>query len=156
MNPSRDADAHGPPSNCSAFFISVVHDLSLHQILTPSSAASHNRDSFFPTSLMLSSLLVQPSLSSLCPLCHSSLLLLLYFHSCVCISVLLFWTPPLLPILFPWMVLSLVQMCPWSAVAWLGDNRSDFETGGMAALLSLTQSDSDEPSTAKGRQREEK
>lgn len=64
--------------------------------------------------------------------------------------------PPRPPNLFPWLVLSLVQMCPWSAVAWLGDNRSDFETGGMAALLSLTQSYSDEPSTAKGRQRKEK
>lgn len=63
--------------------------------------------------------------------------------------------PPLL-ILFPWLVLSLVQMSPWSAAAWLGDNRSDFESGGMAALLSLTQSYSDEPSTAKVTQREEK
>lgn len=27
------------------------------------------------------------------------------------------------------LLLSLVQMCPWSVVVWLGNNRSDFETG---------------------------
>lgn len=122
----------------------------------PVQHTSYNRNSFFPTSLTLSSLPVQMSLSSApsSPHCNGSLLLRLYFDPCVCISLLLFWSPP--PNLFPWLVLSLVQMCPWSAVAWLGDNRSDFETGGMAALLSLTQSYSDEPSTAKGRQRKEK
>lgn len=49
------------------------------------------------------------------------------------------------PMSLPLLVLSLVHMCPWSAVAWLGDNRSDFETGGWqpcrhwhrATLMSL-------------------
>lgn len=156
MNPPRDADAGGSPSNCCAFFISAVRDLFLHEIHTASSAHTIQQKLIFPTSPTLSSLPVQLSLSSppSSPHCNSSLLLRLYFDPCVCISLLLFWSPP--PNLFPWLVLSLVQMCPWSAVAWLGDNRSDFETGGMAALLSLTQSYSDEPSTAKGRQRKEK
>lgn len=151
MNPPRDADADGSPSNCCAFFISVVRDLSLHQILTAGSVPSHNRNS----SQTLSSPPVQPSLASspVLPPCHSSLLLPLYFYF-LCLHLYAPAPPP--PSLLPWLVLSLVQMCPWSAVAWLGDNRSDFETGGMAALLSLTQSYSDEPSTAKGRQRKEK
>lgn len=38
MNPPRDADAGGSPSNCCAFFISAVRDLSLHEIHTASSA----------------------------------------------------------------------------------------------------------------------
>lgn len=152
MNPPRDADADGSPSNCCAFFISVVHDLSLHQILTASSTPSHNRNSF----LLLSSPPVQLSLASspVLPPCHGFLLLPLYFYFVSASLCSRSHHPP--PNLFPWLVLSLVQMCPWSAVAWLGDNRSDFETGGMAALLSLTQSYSDEPSTAKGRQRKEK
>lgn len=39
MNSPRDTDADGSPSNCCAFFISAVHDLSLDENHTPSSAA---------------------------------------------------------------------------------------------------------------------
>lgn len=157
MNPPRGADADGSPSNCCAFFISVVRDLSLHQIHTAGSAPSHNRNSFllhlkrFHLSLSNCLLLAPPSSPHATALYCSLFIFILCLH----LSAPVLTHPPP-PNLFPWLVLSLVQMCPWSAVAWLGDNRSDFETGGMAALLSLTQSYSDEPSTAKGRQRKEK
>lgn len=141
----------------------LIAVLFFHQCSTrpPSAWKPHIRFSSttevnYSTSLMLPSLPVQVFLSSPSPTSLPQLFMhCLSFQPCVCIALLLFWIPPLL-ILFQWLVLSLVQMSPWSAVAWLGDNRSDFETGGKAALLSLTQSYSDEPSTAKVRQREEK
>lgn len=132
MNPPRDAGADGSPSNCCAFF---------HQCGTRPLPASnpHSRFSTITqqkfisaTSLTLSSLPVQLSLARppppFLPPRHSSLLLPLYFYFVSASLCSCSHPPP--PNLFPWLVLSLVQMCPWSAVAWLGDNRSDFETGG--------------------------
>lgn len=153
MNPPRDTDADGSPSNCCAFFISAVHDLSLHENHTPGSAAQQK----FIILHLQRFHLPRPSVSfqPLSSLCATALYAPSFFPICTFASLCSCSESPLL-ILFPWLVLSLVQMSPWSAAAWLGDNRSDFESGGMAALLSLTQSYSDEPSTAKVRQREEK
>lgn len=44
MNPPGDADTDGSPSNCTAFFISTVHDLSLYETHATCSPP-HNRDS---------------------------------------------------------------------------------------------------------------
>lgn len=44
MNPPGDADTDGSPSNCTAFFISTAHDLSLYETHAPRSPP-HNRDS---------------------------------------------------------------------------------------------------------------
>lgn len=153
MNPPRDTDADGSPSNCCAFFISAVHDLSLC-MKTTHPVRQHNRSSLVhifkafisPVQVFLSS----PSPPSVPQLYMHRL----FSPICMFASLCSCSESPL--ILFPWLVVSLVQMSPWSAVAWLGDNRSDFESGGMAALLPLTQSYTDEPSTAKVRQREEK
>lgn len=142
MNPPGDADTDGSPSNCTAFFISAVHDLSLYETHAPRSLPSHARDSLFPISLFpapLSSLPVQLSLSfhfsvpfflilHSCPPFFIPLCLCFYPCLCVCLSAAL--NHPSLRFSLPSLVLSLVQMCPWSVVAWLGDNRSDFETGG--------------------------
>lgn len=49
MNPPGDADTDGSPSNCTAFFISTVHDLSLYETHAPRSPPPHTRD--FPISL---------------------------------------------------------------------------------------------------------
>ena len=76
----------------------------------------------------------RPSPSLFCSLAHPLYLCFcppLCIRLSFCLSVFLCCCskPPRL-ISLPLLVLSLVQMCPWSVVAWLGDNRSDFETGG--------------------------
>lgn len=134
-------------------FPSVRYTTSLW-MKTTHSVQQHNRSSLFHISNTFISLSKCFFLGPLLPPCHSSLCTVFFPSMCLHCSASVL-NPPLL-ILFPWLVLSLVQMSLWSAVAWLGDNRSDFETGGKAALLSLTQSYTDEPSTAKVRQREEK
>lgn len=144
MNPPGDADTDGSPSNCTAFFISTVHDLSLYETHAPRPPPPppHTRDSLFsphlpPFPAPLSSLPVQLSLSfhfSVPPSflilysCPPSLFLSVFVSILVSVYVSLLLPPPHLPSLTG--SLSLVQMCPWSVVAWLGDNRSDFETGG--------------------------
>lgn len=138
MNPPGDTDADGSPSNCCAFFISAVHDLSLHENHTPGLAAQQK---FIIPHLQRFHLSLSTCfyLAPLFPTCHSSSCTVFLFP---CAHLHRRSAPVLnlpLLILFPWLVLALVQMSPWSAVAWLGDNRSDFETGGMAALLSLTE-----------------
>ena len=140
MNPPGEADTDGSPSNCTPFFISAVHDLSLYETHAPPSPPPHTRDSLFPISRSLaplSSLPVQLSKFS----CHFFLVppprfspLSLFLSSSLCLSTAALITPaphpapPHLPAVTG--SLSLVQMCPWSVVAWLGDNKSDFETGG--------------------------
>ena len=151
MKPPGDTDTDGSSSNCTAFFISTVHDLSLYETHAPRSPPPYTRDSFFsspsiscnafislrPTESPLS--FCRPSSFLFCTLAHP-LYLCFCPPLCVCLSFCLCLSaaalnPPPLPgrrrlISLPLLVLSLVQMCPWSVVAWLGDNRSDFETGG--------------------------
>lgn len=149
MNPPGDADTDGSPSNCTAFFISAVHDLSLYETHAPRSTPPHTRDSLFPYPSISCNAFISPCptviffpfysplLSYLVQLSPLFVPLYLCFYPCldICLSVSLFCCsephpPPLLFVSLPLLVLSIVQMCPWSVVAWLGDNRSDFETGG--------------------------
>lgn len=139
----------GSPSNCTSFFIFAVHDLSLYETHTPRSPPAHNRDPPPPPSPMSLCIMhcfhlclslffhfVGPLFSPSVQLSPLFISLCQYFYLFLCICLSISWSVCVsfcccpLPIYFPLLVLSLVQLCPWSAVAWLGENRSDFETGG--------------------------
>lgn len=145
MNPPGDADTDGSPSNCTAFFISTVHDLSLNETHAPRSPPPHTSHFLFPSPSVSCStfispcptvtffLLFNPPPFFFCTAGPPSLFLSIFAAILVFVSVCVSLCccsehTPQSP--FPSLVLSLVQMCPWSVVAWLGDNRSDFETGG--------------------------
>lgn len=102
MNPPGDADTDGSPSNCTAFFISTVHDLSLNETHAPRSPPPHTSHFLYPSPSFpsfpapLSSLPVQLSLSShfSVPLLSFSVQLALFFiplylcfYPCLCVCL---------------------------------------------------------------------
>lgn len=156
MKPPGDADTDGSSSNCAAFFISTVHDLSLHETHAFSSPPPHTRDSLFPASQFLaplSSISVQmwlclyfiffsspkiflieqyscpPFFFSLCYLCFCPLLFV-----CMC---LLQWIPT--PCYFPFLAGSLFSAdVPLVSSGLAGRQQKWLWDWGMAAVLSLT------------------
>lgn len=151
MNPPGDTDTDGSPSNCTSFFISAVHDLSLYETHAHQSAPPHTTKSIFPspsvsctasTSVAFFAFCSPPSSLFDTPVPPLYFWLSLFLSSSlrlfVCVSLLLLWTPPTHPHL-PSLAGSLFSAdLPLVSSGLAGRQQKWLWDWGMAALLSLT------------------
>lgn len=169
MNPPGDADTDGSPSNCTAFFISTVHDLSLYETHAPRSPPPHTRD--FPISLCFlhrfhlslsfsfhfSTHLLSYSVQLSTPL-YSSISLFLSSSLCLSVSLCCGSEPPP-PSSSPFCWFSLQCRCA-PGQQWPGWETTEvtLRLGDGSLVVTDTQSYYDETSTAylQGRQRGER
>lgn len=148
MNPPGDTDTDGSPSNCNAFFISTVHDLSLYETRAPRSPP-HSRDSLFPSLMVSCSAFISPCPTDTfspflfplllhlvqCPPPQSLFFVSILVSDPVCVSLLLWSLPPDL--------LSLVGSLfnadvPLVSGGLAGRQQKWLWGWGMAVLLSMT------------------